>query len=89
VDSDDKPPKSAHLLRAITHFITQTVPVLNTSGHGWWRLILIIGTLWGFVSAFNISSRLEPQKIYDGMKRPQDDCGVKDGRFIDRDGGCW
>jgi hypothetical protein len=89
VDSDDKPSKSATLLRAITQFITQAVPVLDASRHGWWRLILIAAFLWGSVSALNITARLDPQKIYDGMKRPQDDCGVKDGRFIDKGGDCW
>jgi hypothetical protein len=89
----DTPPPN--LLQALSHLIEKSIPTLSKHPRAWWQLVAILmaGAIAG--SLYSLSTRLEPNKAIEtlrtpaGMKRAIDDCGVKDGQFIDRDGSCW
>jgi hypothetical protein len=90
----EKPP-DPNPLQAIAHLIEKAIPTLHKHPRTWWQLVAIVLGLAVAGSLYSISTKLEPNKALEtirspsGMKRAIDDCGVKDGQFIDRDGSCW
>jgi hypothetical protein len=82
-------------LQAIAQLIEKAIPTLHRHPKTWWQLIAIVLGLAIAGSIYSISTKIEPNKALErihspsGMKRPTDDCGVKDGQFIDRDGKCY
>jgi hypothetical protein len=90
----EKPPDS-RLLQAIANLIEKAIPTLHKHPKTWWQLVVIVLGVAVAGSLYSVSTKLEPNKALEtirrpsGMKRAIDDCGVKDGQFIDRDGSCW
>jgi hypothetical protein len=78
------------VLKASEDLISKTVPVLDKSTNGWWRLLLMLMVGGAVVSVVAIAVKFDPNQPHPtGMKKPSDDCGVKDGQFVDKVGDCW
>lgn len=90
----EKPP-DPNPLQAIAELIEKSIPTLHKHPKAWWQLVAIVLGLAISGSLYSISAKLEPNKALEtirspsGMKRAIDDCGVKHGQFLDRDGSCW
>jgi fructoselysine-6-P-deglycase FrlB-like protein len=89
-----EPPKlteeASKIVKASEDLISKTVPVLDKSTHGWWRLILMLMAAGSVISAVAIATKFDPNiPRPTGMKKAADDCEVKDGQFVDKTGDCW
>jgi hypothetical protein len=87
-------------IERLEKLITGTVPVLDKNTHGWWRLAVLTMTIGATVAMVAIAYKFDPnlsrqqttiapEPAIKGMKRPENDCWVRDGQFVDRDGSCW
>lgn len=69
------------LIRAIAHLFSTAVRTLDKSTSGWWRFIVVLGFVWAFATAYDVTHRVDPQKVFEGMRKPTDDCPVLNGRW--------
>lgn len=79
-------------IQAIADFFVKVIPTFEQSRSGWLKVAAVALVASGcYVAAAKIdyNAELERQHKPTGMKSAENDCGVKDGQFLDRDGSCW
>jgi hypothetical protein len=86
-------------IERLEKLVTGTVPILDNSRHGWWRLAVLLFCAGATVSMVAIAYKFDPNisrvpsvspsPAVSKGKKPQDDCVQGDGQFLDREGSCW
>jgi hypothetical protein len=58
----------AEIIKSITTFMTEVIPILDKSTKGWWRLILLMVLACLLVSTYSLIAHIDLGKVFEQKK---------------------